>query len=76
MNLVVIKHTDISARHKAGTFVIERLINMELGEEDIKHEYPHLIPDQAFRTEADCSEMLRSLIPNIQTIQYIDPETE
>lgn len=76
MNFVVVKNIDIPAGAGPAAFKIERLINMELGEEDVKHEHPGLIPDQIFNSESDCSEALRQLIPGIEKIEYINPEAD
>lgn len=76
MNFVVVKNIHIPAGEAPTAFKIERLINMELGEEDIKHDFPGLVPDRVFISESDCSETLRQIIPGIETIEYINPEAE
>lgn len=76
MNFVVIKDIDIPAGEAPTAFKIERLINLELGEEDIKHDFPGLVPDRVFISETDCTTALRQLIPGIETIAYINPEAD
>lgn len=76
MNLVVIKNTDIPAGNAITAFKIDKLINLEMGEDDIMHEYPGLLPDHIYQGEAECSDILRTIIPGIEDIEYLDPKVD
>lgn len=76
MNLVVFKNTDIPGGNAVTAFRIEKLIHLEIGEEDIMHQHPGLLPDHIYQGEAECSDILRDIIPGIEDIEYVDPNVD
>jgi hypothetical protein len=74
MIIVIYKNTDTPSGNTITAFRIDKLINLEMGEEDIMHQHPGLVPDRIYQGEAECSDMLREIIPGNEDIEYIDPK--